>query len=107
MKAAGGRHESEGLLHRRVPPRAGAQSDVSDLKPYPSQEVTTRSRNWWAKVVSNHRPPACKAGALPLSYSPLSLLSTTPKCPSAIQLRPQPPHADLTIKTWAKCRTDA
>ena len=25
---------------------------------------------WWAKVVSNHRPPACKAGALPLSYSP-------------------------------------
>ena len=30
---------------------------------------------WWAKVVSNHRPPACKAGALPLSYSP-----ETPLC---------------------------
>ena len=25
---------------------------------------------WWAKEVSNLRPPACKAGALPLSYSP-------------------------------------
>ena len=29
-----------------------------------------RYLRWWAKVVSNHRPPACKAGALPLSYSP-------------------------------------
>ena len=25
---------------------------------------------WWAKEVSTLRPPACKAGALPLSYSP-------------------------------------
>jgi hypothetical protein len=24
----------------------------------------------WAQEVSNHRPPACKAGALPLSYAP-------------------------------------
>ncbi len=28
---------------------------------------------WWAKTVSNRRPPACKAGALPLSYSPLGV----------------------------------
>src|SRR5574337_1909760 len=28
------------------------------------------SHCWWAKEVSNLRPPACKAGALPLSYSP-------------------------------------
>ncbi len=32
-----------------------------------------QSVTWWAKVVSNHRPPACKAGALPLSYSPINL----------------------------------
>ena len=25
---------------------------------------------WWAQVVSNHRPLACKASALPLSYAP-------------------------------------
>src|SRR5262249_29291647 len=25
---------------------------------------------WWARLVSNQRPPACKAGALPLSYAP-------------------------------------
>ena len=25
---------------------------------------------WWARQVSNLRPPACKAGALPLSYAP-------------------------------------
>ncbi len=30
--------------------------------------------SWWAKQVLNLRPPACKAGALPLSYSPLYLL---------------------------------
>src|SRR5215471_8014350 len=27
---------------------------------------------WWAQVVSNHRPLACKASALPLSYAPAS-----------------------------------
>ena len=26
--------------------------------------------NWWAQEGSNLRPPACKAGALPLSYAP-------------------------------------
>ena len=25
---------------------------------------------WWARQGSNLRPPACKAGALPLSYAP-------------------------------------
>ena len=45
------KHETPGL----VPPG----SRVFDYLP------------WWAKVVLNHRPPACKAGALPLSYSPL------------------------------------
>src|SRR5205823_893939 len=25
---------------------------------------------WWAHVGSNHGPPACEAGALPLSYAP-------------------------------------
>ena len=26
--------------------------------------------SWWARLGSNQRPPACKAGALPLSYAP-------------------------------------
>src|SRR6516162_2260059 len=30
----------------------------------------TRTRNPWAQVGSNHRPLACKASALPLSYAP-------------------------------------
>ena len=37
----------------------------------PSQDET-----WWARVVSNHRPLACQASALPLSYAP-SLSPTT------------------------------
>ena len=30
------------------------------------------SRAWWRWADSNPRPPACKAGALPLSYSPVA-----------------------------------
>ena len=29
------------------------------------------AKTWWAQVGSNHRPLACKASALPLSYAPL------------------------------------
>ena len=35
------------------------------------QGVPWEPPDWWAKEVSNLRPPACKAGALPLSYSPV------------------------------------
>ena len=28
------------------------------------------SRKWWRRTGLNRRPPACKAGALPLSYAP-------------------------------------
>ena len=30
----------------------------------------TTTRNPWRRTDSNRRPPACKAGALPLSYAP-------------------------------------
>ena len=29
-----------------------------------------RSEEWWARMDLNHRPPACEAGALPLSHAP-------------------------------------
>ena len=31
---------------------------------------------WWAQVGSNHRPLACKASALPLSYAPKVAIAT-------------------------------
>src|SRR5690348_1697598 len=32
--------------------------------------LKTDHNAWWARLGSNQRPPACKAGALPLSYAP-------------------------------------
>ena len=46
------------------PSRSGGTFDPTELRP------RVRADSWWAKEVSNLRPPACKAGALPLSYSP-------------------------------------
>ena len=34
-------------------------------------------RKWWARVESNHRPPACEADALPLSHAPDRTTSVT------------------------------
>ena len=39
--------------------RAGAEG--------PGESKSSVNRHWWAIVDLNHRPPACKAGALPLS----------------------------------------
>ncbi len=33
---------------------------------------------WWARLVSNQRPPACEADALPLSYAPKLWQPTEP-----------------------------
>ena len=33
--------------------------------------------NWWRRTESNRRPPACKAGALPIELRPLRTLLTT------------------------------
>jgi hypothetical protein len=35
------------------------------------QKGSLAAKLWWAQVGSNHRPLACKASALPLSYAPL------------------------------------
>ncbi len=53
------------------------------------QSLTPRLRHhqpWWRRADSNRRPPACKAGALPLSYVP------TPAQPPA----PPRPHTPAT-----------
>ena len=46
---------------------------------------------WWAKRVSNPRPAACKAAALPLSYSPVVAPASPaypgPRRPSSRRLR--------------------
>src|SRR5258705_9327408 len=33
------------------------------------------SEGWWTRMGSNHRPPACEAGALPLSHASSRRLS--------------------------------
>ena len=50
------------LIHRR---------DCPVSTTFPQAE-----RLWWARLVSNQRPPACKAGALPLSYAPAAIRSS-------------------------------
>ena len=45
---------------------------VPQARSVPPSEVRISSRSaWWRWADSNPRPPACKAGALPLSYSPV------------------------------------
>ena len=38
----------------------------------PIQALNPPDKTLWRRSVSNRRPPACKAGALPLSYAPIS-----------------------------------
>lgn len=62
---------------------------------------------WWAKVVSNHRPPACKAGALPLSYSPDCLACTIANCLCTKELPSFHPPRSGTADGRVKSLTDA
>ena len=48
--------------------RAGAERAPSGTKR--ETALTRRAGSPWARVVSNHRPLACEASALPLSYAP-------------------------------------
>ncbi len=40
-----------------------------------SVPTATMVNLWWRWTVSNRRPPACKAGALPLSYTPQEIIN--------------------------------
>ncbi len=44
----------------------------------------------WARQGSNLRPPACKAGALPLSYAPCSVRPAMPRGPASRRPGPAP-----------------
>src|SRR4030095_16080899 len=57
----------------------GQRSNQSELRPREDGSLfrrrvalsqTTQEKRWWAVQDSNRRPPACKAGALPLSSLP-------------------------------------
>jgi hypothetical protein len=51
--------------------RPGARPPaVNDASPRSAPSADRGLRRPWARQVSNLRPPACKAGALPLSYAP-------------------------------------
>jgi hypothetical protein len=56
--------------------RAPLKALLTIYSPFGRSTVTRRTANGlverWAQVGSNHRPPACEAGALPLSYAPES-----------------------------------
>ena len=54
-------------LPKTTPHRQEQASARSTTRPQPEP-----SRMAWRRSVSNRRPPACKAGALPLSYAPSS-----------------------------------
>jgi hypothetical protein len=62
--------ERAGLgVHRGV--HATSIPDISDVNDPRNQAVSGWVReSQWARLGSNQRPPACEAGALPLSYAP-------------------------------------
>ncbi len=63
----GNRHRIDGRDFRRLAIEIG--SDARKSAPS-SGRVWNGRGSWWARLGSNQRPPACKAGALPLSYAP-------------------------------------
>ncbi len=65
-------------------PRARQRSPPHHISP----GGITASRCSWARVVSNHRPLACEASALPLSYVPYSPDSI--EVLSRLELSPRP-----------------
>ena len=46
----------------------------SSIAPAPGLEGRRSLPTWWRRTGLNRRPPACKAGALPLSYAPGSMV---------------------------------
>ena len=61
----------------------------------PVAGVAARVLAGWAQVGSNHRPLACKASALPLSYAPdIARLRPAPSVP------PPAPRGELSPAAW-------
>jgi hypothetical protein len=64
--------------HRPEPAAPSASSTTPwILYPYPSEPTAPpppAQQRWWRRTGLNRRPPACKAGALPLSYAPSPVL---------------------------------
>ena len=80
------------LHHVKEPRRTGGRclvaQPVSGYSEFPDPRFAGRVRHveparrlrplfrrayfWWRRTDSNRRPPACKAGALPLSYAPIA-----------------------------------
>jgi hypothetical protein len=86
---ARGSHPSAGMSHRRALPRQrnGDRSIFVPSRPTPVLATATLKREKppfpapfpeWAQLDLNQRPPACEAGALPLSYAPWSGEDTKP-----------------------------
>ena len=50
--------------------RTRQASSIERPQKSPGNEQSLGSNHWWRQGDSNPRPPACKAGALPLSYAP-------------------------------------
>ena len=57
-------HCATGLVQQRI---TSPRPKVNQIRTRPDLEPG----KWWARTVSNRRPPGCKPGALPLSYAPL------------------------------------
>jgi hypothetical protein len=52
------------------PLRASCAAGETSLYQQSRGASSARVACWWRRADSNRRPPACKAGALPLSYAP-------------------------------------
>ena len=61
------------VLHRLSAPRHPPCA-LTSLTSFAVVNVLAPRRAWWRWADSNRRPPACKAGALPLSYIPTNLV---------------------------------
>jgi hypothetical protein len=66
-------------------PVRAAVGEIGDVVTLADQ--SHRRFGWWARLGSNQRPPACKAGALPLSYAPVATrpAHATPHAPHPAQ----------------------
>ena len=72
----------------------------------PSSPIT---RAWWSQTGSNRRPPACKAGALPIELWPLTMRLTCRQAQRAIgrggrSALPRPLRASVTVELLTETR---
>jgi CubicO group peptidase (beta-lactamase class C family) len=79
----------------------GLADDADDSRRRPGKRLNSSQNVQWARLVSNQRPLACEASALPLSYGPSAADSR------ALALRPDPALQAQSSSTTPRDRPQA